>query len=61
MFALTVALVVTAALSLAFANTRRFAIAAMALLALMYPKLAVVLLLIGGIAAAFIYLTKEKS
>jgi hypothetical protein len=61
MFALTVALVVTAALSLAFANTRRFAIAAMALLALMYPYLAVALLLIGGIAAAFIYLTKEKS
>lgn len=61
MFALTVALVVTAALSLAFANTRRFAIAAIALLALMYPKLAVVLLLLGGIAAAFFYFTGEKS
>jgi hypothetical protein len=61
MHSLTVALIVTAALSLAFANTRRFAIAAMALLALMYPNLAVALLLIGVAVAVFFYLTKEKS
>ena len=55
MFAITVALVVTAALSFSFSSTRRIA-----LLAFLYPHLAVVLLFIGLATAVFIY-TRKKS
>jgi len=60
MFALTVALVVTTVLSFSFASTRRIGLLSIALLAFLFPHLAVVLLLIGASAAAFIYFTGDK-
>lgn len=60
MFALTVTLVVTAALSLSFASTRRIGIAAIALLTFLFPHLALVLLLIGGGAAAYFHHRKRR-
>ena len=59
MFATTVALVVTAALSFSFSSTRRIGLLCIALLAFLYPHLAVVLS-IGLATAVFIY-TRKKS
>ena len=59
MFALTVALVVTTVLSFSFTSTRRIGLLTIALLSLLFPTVAVVLLLIGVGAAAFFYLTKK--
>ena len=61
MFALTVALLVTTVLSFSFSSTRRIGLLSIALLAFLFPQLAAVLLFIGVVAAAFYYLTKEKS
>ena len=55
MFALTVALVVTTVLSFSFSSTRRIGLLSIALLAFLFPHLAVGLLLIGVIAAFFIF------
>lgn len=60
MFAITVALVVTAALSFSISSTRRIGLLCIALLAFLYPHLAVVLLSIGLATAVFIY-TRKKS
>ena len=60
MFATTVALVVTAALSFSFSSTRRIGLLCIALLAFLFPHLAVVLLFIGLATAVFIY-TRKKS
>lgn len=60
MFALTVALLVTTVLSFSFATTRRIGLLSIALLAFLFPHLAVVLLLIGVGVAAFIYFTGDK-
>ena len=59
MFALTVTLVVTTVLAFSFASTRRIGLLCIALLAFLYPLLAVVLLFIGVAAAVFIYLRKN--
>lgn len=59
MFALTVALVVTTVLSFSFASTRRIGLLSIALLAFLFPRLAVVLLLIGVAVAVFIYLRRN--
>jgi hypothetical protein len=59
MFALTVALVVTTVLSFSFASTRRIGLLSIALLAFLFPHLAVVLLFIGVVAAVFIYLRRN--
>ena len=61
MFALTVALMVTTALSFSFASTRRIGLLSIALLAFLFPHLAVVLLFIGVAVAVFIYFSKEES
>jgi hypothetical protein len=53
-------LIVTAVLSFAFSTTRRLGVGAVALLALLFPEVAGVLLLIGLVAAAYIY-TRKKS
>ena len=60
MFALTVTLGVTTVLAFSFASTRRIGLLYMALLAFLYPHLAVVLLFIGVAAAVFIYLRKKS-
>ena len=60
MFATTVALVVTAALSFSFSSTRRIGLLCIALLVFLYPHLAVLLLSIGLATAVFIY-TRKKS
>lgn len=60
MFALTVTLVVTTVLAFSFASTRRIGLLSTALLAFLYPHLAVVLLFIGVAAAIFIYLRKKS-
>lgn len=59
MFALTVALLVTTVLSFSFASTRRIGLLSIALLAFLFPHLAVVLLCIGVVAAFFIYLRRN--
>lgn len=59
MFALTVALVVTTVLSFSFSSTRRIGLLSIALLAFLFPHLAVVLLLIGVAVAVFIYLRRN--
>ena len=59
MFAITVALVVTAALSFSISSTRRIGLLCIALLAFLYPHLTVVLS-IGLATAVFIY-TRKKS
>ncbi len=61
MFALTVALVVTTVLSLSFSSTRRVALVTIAALSALFPVPAVVLTLLGLVAAAFIHLRKGKS
>ena len=59
MFALTVALAVTTAISLCFASTRRIGLLTIAALSYLFPNLAVVLLLIGVCAAAFHFLCNK--
>ena len=59
MFALTVALLVTTVLAFSFSSTRRIGLVSIALLAFLFPHLAVVLLLIGVIAAVFIHFRKS--
>ena len=58
MFSITVALVVTTAISFCFASTRRIGLLTMALLAFLFPHAAAVLLLIGVCAAAIYYFLK---
>ena len=60
MFALTVTLVVTTVLAFSFASTRRIGLLSIALLAFLFPHLAVVLLLIGVAVAVFIYLRRKN-
>lgn len=61
MFALTVALIVTTLLSLSFTSTRRIGILTIALLAFLFPTVAVVLLLIGVGATAFLLYLARKT
>jgi hypothetical protein len=58
MFSITVALVVTTAISFCFASTRRIGLLTIALLAFLFPHVAAVALLIGVCAAVIYYLNK---
>lgn len=58
MFALTVALAVTTAISFCFASTQRIGLLTIALLAFLFPHVAAVALAIGLGAAAIYYFLK---
>ena len=57
MIKITLALVVTTALSLAFASTRAFGVVGIAVLLLLHPVLTTALLLLAGVA---LYLFKRR-
>ena len=57
MIKITLALVVTTALSLAFASTRTFGVVGIAVLLLLHPVLTTALLLLAGVA---LYLFKRR-
>ena len=54
---ITLALVVTTAISLAFASTRSFGVVGIAVLLLLHPVLTSALLLLAGVA---LYLSKRR-
>ena len=61
MNSITVALVVATAISLYFTSTRRIGVLTIAALSFLFPVLALVLLLLGVVAAAFIHFSKGNS